>query len=167
VSSESHSCIFCLWNSKVTEKTFDRISLWEMPLHFIRFYDFYAARSMICRYEYWLPLEWYCIFLEAGSANSITAILSGKNGKTNSNSFCFVSVFNAIVLQILSCETQNTALWGEILKLFHFNASISTEKLVWIITVNVYSLTELQSMLSFNDKSVQTCRELMHFFKIR
>jgi hypothetical protein len=66
-----------------------------MLVHFLHFYNVYAYGSVICKYRYWLPLEWYCIFLEAGSANSISAIVSGKNGKTNNNSFCFVSVSNA------------------------------------------------------------------------
>jgi hypothetical protein len=81
------------WNSKVNEQTFVKILQWEMLLRFLRFYYVYADCPVIRKYGYWLPLEWYCIFSEAGSANSVSAIVSGKKGgKTNNNSFCFVSV---------------------------------------------------------------------------
>jgi len=127
---------------------------WYIFLHF--FITFMQTAQWYAKYGYWLPLEWYCIFLEAGSANSISAIVSGKNGKPNNNSFCFMSVSNAFCRYwVVQLNTERHM--EEFSLIYYFSASIYTEKLVGIITIKLYCLTDLWNILLFNDKSVAIC----------
>ena len=144
--SKGHRYIIFPWNSEISDQTFEKVLQWEMHIHFLHFYNVYADCAVICKYGYWLPLEWYCIFLEAGSANSVSAIVSGKNGKTNNNSFCFVSVSNAFCRYwVVQLRTQRHM--GEFSLQYYFSASIYTEKLVGIITIKLYCLTDLWNIL--------------------
>jgi hypothetical protein len=147
---------FCWFYYKNSEQNFGKVLQWEMFVHFLRFYNVYIYGSVICKYGYWLPLEWYCIFLEAGSADSISAIVSKRNGKTNNNSFCFVSVSDAFrrywVVQLKTRRHME-----KFSLMYYFGASIFTEKLVGIITIKLYCLTDLWNIPLFNDKSVDIC----------
>ena len=151
---------------EVSEQTFEKVVAVRNARTFHTFFDVHADCSVICKYGYWLPLEWCCIFLEAGSANSISAIVSAKNGNTNNNSFCFVSVSNAFCSYwVVRLKTQRHM--EEFSVIYYFSASIYTEKLLQVITLQLYCLTDLGNRMLFKDNRFQICRVIKHFFLTR
>jgi len=63
-------------------------------------------------------------------------------------------------IELVQLKTQRHM--GEFSLQYYFSASIYTEKLVGIITIKLYCLTDLRNIRLFNDKSVEICRVLMH-----